>query len=76
MYIVLPRKADGLIQLLRKLNGSTWFRAIKFMVEVKVKVALPKIRLTNSISLKDTLEKVSQMAHLTHQLSNNFPALY
>lgn len=66
MYIVLPRKADGLIQLFRKLNSSTWFRAIKFMVEVKVKVALPKIRINDTLRLKDTMKEVSQICRSSY----------
>lgn len=72
MYIALPQKVDGLEQLLQKVNRSTWARALKSMAKAKVKVALPKIKFSNSISLKDTMNIVSRMMHRSRRIFGKF----
>lgn len=62
MYIVLPARVDGLEELVRRIDSSSFNGVKNFMAEVKVKVVLPKIRFTNTNKLKENLQKVSDSA--------------
>lgn len=59
MYIMLPQSADGFERLLTRLDSTQFYRAKRFLSEVKVKVALPKIKFDNTIKLKEALQDVS-----------------
>lgn len=64
--IILPKKVDSLAALEEKLKEpSAWESATSKMYTLKVNVSLPKFKIETTTDLKDVLEKVRIVNHVT-----------
>lgn len=57
MYLALPRKIDGLDELVKNIDCSD-IRAIQF-VKTNIKISLPKFKILHTTKLKENLKSVS-----------------
>lgn len=70
MYIVLPNKADGLDELISRVDSSYLHRTQILMEKVEVKVSIPKFKFTNTVKLNDILKAVIKLYARFHKWPN------
>lgn len=70
MYIVLPNKADGLDELISRVDSSYLHRTQILMEKVEVKVSIPKFKFTNTVKLNEILKAVTKLLALCHKKPN------
>lgn len=71
MYVVLPNKADGLDELISRVDSSYLHRTQILMEKVEVKVSIPKFKFTNTVKLNEILKAVIKLSGSFHKLPNS-----